>query len=764
MKNLFTSIVIILISTTLWSQGEHVNGLTGTFNKTNDQCLLSNTPQSMTFTPDCPTGPDVQNVSYEVTFSTIGGIQIASQSTNGNVGFSMVTTPVAQNLERFNNGRIYADYTCTYEKIVEVQVPCSGSTVTTTVTVPISKVGRSYIDFFQENNWNANIVGPKCVREGETVTYSIFDFVSGPVSPQDIYTWSIPTGWTFLYNSEDGSSITVNATTLDAGNDQISVQVGKCNSNISVLNLQSAGEVPEPTIQSEYCLAENQTTWNVGFVNPIDPTIDYQWDITADGNGYTFAFGDENTQGGIGVNIGNQSTGFIVLISTVESTGGGCPDADRTDTIRFERTVDGAPITGPTCVDEGQTYTYTIAGLNNDTKVNWSLPTQMSITSTDIQASTIDVVVNGPMNSGSITASIASGCGGWIQGLYNVNTNPLLTSLTGPTCVAPNTNATYIATGSSFFNVIWTVPTGMSNGGGTTLNTYVSNTFTGGTVSAIATKSGCPDSDPVSIDVSVDPTGTVLSGITASKSCLNNGLADMVTLTTDIGFETYTWTLPSGWSINGTTGIVTTSTSSVIVTTDGTAGTVRVTGNNSCGSSDPTTISLTAEGAGNVAIESAVLLGINFLVAEEVPGATYQWFQNGTAITGETSRTLNLSTPGAILNEYCVDVTLNSCITRSCTTSTFTPALKVAAPTKEKLESDISISPNPASTLVKIGATAELTGISFTIINMTGQEMISSTFLSTGTSVAVSTWADGTYILHYTLNEKVYSKIFQVLK
>jgi hypothetical protein len=175
---------------------KNVFGLTGTFSGELSQksCSETNINRTLIFDPDCSNGtPTITSFLVE------GGLQLVSQS-----GSSVTIKPISEpgvEYPRYNKGRITADYTCSYDTTVQVSVPClNDSTIDYTYTV--SKEGRSYVDLYQEFDWNAPIIGPVCVTEGERVTYSIFDYVSGTSNSGlgiDDYKWCFPSNWDLAY-------------------------------------------------------------------------------------------------------------------------------------------------------------------------------------------------------------------------------------------------------------------------------------------------------------------------------------------------------------------------------------------------------------------------------------------------------------------------------------------------------------------------------------------------------------------------------------
>lgn len=719
-------------------------GPTGTYFTNNAlafPCLQTGSVNSMTFPAICPSGSGITNVVKTTTFSAVGGAQINSQTTTGNVTFQMISVPVAgsSGLARYPTGSIYVDYTCSYDSTYNVSY-CGTDPVNT--TVHLKRSGRAHIDFFQKFTWARPIVGPDCVKNGEEVTFSIFDYLSSQIDNKDVYTWTYPAAWSVLYYSYDKSSITLKATTVSAG-DQLTVRVGNCNTAINTKYISSPGVVAAPTIVKNYCLGTGATTWPVAFItNTPDPSITYSWDITASGAGFTYASGSASTtQGPITVNIGSATSGYILFKSS-RVVGSSCPNAEHVDTIKFGRALTGS-VTGPACVAIGtSSATYTISNLPTNTSIVWTLPAGMTPTTgtTTTATTSISVNVTSALSYGYINATAASGaCAGSIAGLGNINPIPVLTAIAGPVCVARNANVSYTATGSGYDNLSWTAFGVGPTTGSSTYSVTVPSNFTGGTISAVANKGTCTSASK-SLAVKWNAAGINLTSLTADKSCLNMGVPQTITFTTDAGYDTYTWNLPTGWAGTSTT-------NSITYTTNGTTGTVSVTAKNgTCGSTNSKSLAVTPAPAVTVTNSGVV----NGVVTLSVPaGSTsYSWYKNLSDLGVHTNYLL-LPVTGTINNSYCVDVTSSGgCVTRACSASTSTPAARMA--NTEELESTtattITVSPNPASKIVEVKAGSALIGQSYVVTNMTGQQVAQGTLSSDG-SIDVSGWSTGMYIL-----------------
>ncbi|MFN3405211.1 MAG: carbohydrate-binding protein [Cytophagaceae bacterium] len=150
-------------------------------------------------------------------------------------------------------------------------------------------------------------------------------------------------------------------------------------------------------------------------------------------------------------------------------------------------------------------------------------------------------------------------------------------NITGNTTVAAGSSQTYsVAAVAGATSYTWTLPSGWSgNSTGTSITTTVGSA--GGTISVRANNS-CGTGAARSLMVNVTCNSPAQPGAISGNTNVNAGSTNTYSIAAVNGATSYTWILPSGWSGN--------STGTSIVATAGTAGgTIRVTANNSCGSS-----------------------------------------------------------------------------------------------------------------------------------------------------------------------------------
>ncbi|MCE4566171.1 HYR domain-containing protein [Maribellus sp. CM-23] len=167
-------------------------------------------------------------------------------------------------------------------------------------------------------------------------------------------------------------------------------------------------------------------------------------------------------------------------------------------------------------------------------------------------------------------------------------------AITGTTPVCPGESFTYftspVADAASY---AWSVPGGwtITGGQGDTLITVTAgSTGQNGNISVTASNS-CGTSTARTLAVTVAPGEPATPGVIAglSDQCTNStGLSYSVSAVANA--SSYSWVLPTGWTITGGSG-----TNSITVSTDGTAidGMIKVAAENSCGVSDTSYLPVT---------------------------------------------------------------------------------------------------------------------------------------------------------------------------
>jgi hypothetical protein len=623
-----------------------------------------------------------------------------------------------------------------------------------------------YKDLYKYFDDSDNIVGPHCVSNGDTVTYSISPRVSVNLDAEigiDRYKWIIPSSWTsnILYYSADSSSITFKVGTT-TGHDSLIVGVGQCNfddgnyTDTLVLGLQ----IPPPILSYPSCLPADSKTVTVKWTNPpVGIPFTYSW-IKPTTWGII-----SSSQDSIVLSVNDTNPGTVTLV--VNDT---CQVVDSSAYIN-RSLGSNSTISGLTCVAAGSQQSYTATNIPVNTPLQWTIPTNRgwSFATTDTTAQTILVNV-GTVSADTIFVSAIS-CNSVVDTLV-VNLQPgNPTTLTGDTCIAAGYTDSLTYTVNHVSNTTgygWIFPSGWSPASTTTSDTLVKvkpNGVTGGLVQVYA--QGCANSDTISLNVNFGPTQP--DSIVA-PACISSGIADTVNFSVYnvVGGQTYNWIIPPTWSILSAG----TDSTSISVITDGVNGTyyVKARGINSCDSTAydsvkvvvnglSFSVDVTDYGGGYVAFS---------LTPSPVSGATYYtWYFNGaynSSGSGATVMFINGGAPSS--GTGCVYIQNDSgCITYQCA-SYGTEGRSALSTAKSSAIDDnaVSVYPNPAQNTLTVKF-AETGNNTISLIDDKGSRLLKTTSVNSSEVLDVSNIPAGSYILLVQSQDgQVIPKKVQIIK
>ncbi|MEJ8803675.1 ice-binding family protein [Pontibacter sp. H249] len=374
----------------------------------------------------------------------------------------------------------------------------------------------------------------------ENVTYT----ADGPDNAA--YEW-VANGDVEITAGQDSKTVTVK---VGANGGTLSVKVrNECfTSEATTINISTKtppavpGAISGP---SAICGNTGDLTYSV---NPVDGATSYTWNLPA---GWTFESG-ENTNS-IKVKAGTNSGEITVTAN------GECGSSSAAVYAVAVNNVPPAPLTinGGHGSCPGSVLTYSITDVNNATGYVWTVP-QGWIIKNGQGSKRIEVEVGN--TSGQVTVAGTNGCGtGATASLDVAPTSAPATpgAIDGPTTTCINTQIlTYsiaVMAGAEKYN--WTVPAGWTivDGQGT-LSITVNAGTTGGEVSVTATGS-CGTSQASTLQVTVPAPPTAPAAI-KDISTLCDGLK--YTIDAVPGATSYTWAVPTGFTIvsgQGTTTI-----------------------------------------------------------------------------------------------------------------------------------------------------------------------------------------------------------------
>jgi hypothetical protein len=242
-------------------------------------------------------------------------------------------------------------------------------------------------------------------------------------------------------------------------------------------------------------------------------------------------------------------------------------------------------ITGSANVCSGSVNNYSITAVGGATSYTWTLPSGWSGTST-INSITSTAGASG----GDITVTANNTCGSSAPQTLagSINSIPATPgTITGATNVCSGISNNYsIVAVSGATSYTWTMPSGWS--GSSTINSITTIPGTSGGNITVTANNTCGSSSPQTLAVTVTSAPAQPSAITGlSTPC--SGATGLTYSVTNVAGVSYTWTVPSGWTLAGGQG-----TNSLLANAGITNGSICVSASNACGSSPQTCISVTA--------------------------------------------------------------------------------------------------------------------------------------------------------------------------
>jgi hypothetical protein len=384
--------------------------------------------------------------------------------------------------------------------------------------------------------------------------------------------------------------------------------------------------------------------------------------------------------------ISGQGTNAITVHYATAFTGGnvkvavtGVCGSVLADSITITKSLAPVPglITGTLAVCPNITgETYTIDPVIDANSYTWTVPTSWSIVSGN-GTTEISVLTGGSGRNGNITVKAVNGCGLSEADTLAVTVKPgtpaVPGTISGTAVQCPNlTGKLYsIAAVLNATTYNWTVPAGwvITSGNGTTsitVNTGISGENGNITVTA---GNSCGTSVAKILAVTVSPaTPGVPGSITGSTVVCPSTTGNIYTISAVDFATSYSWTVPTGWSIiagQGTTSIT------VSAGTTAQSGSITVKSVNSCGTSAATSLAITVSPAipatpGNITgtlAQCPSVSGLVYSITAVTNATNYNWtVPTGWTITSGAGTTSITVTSGLEAQNGNVTVTSqNSC-------------------------------------------------------------------------------------------------------
>ena len=519
-----------------------------------------------------------------------------------------------------------------------------------------------------------SITGSTTVCSSATNTYSV-----GAVAGATSYNWSLPGGWT-------GTSST-NSIVATAGSAGGTISVTA--SNGCGTSAASSATLTVNTSPAMPGVITGATTMCVGSSQP------YSIAAVAGATNYTWTF----PSGWTGFSVTTSITGVAGLSGNVMVTANNSQCSSPAQTLAVVvNTPPAAPgsIGGNTTVCSAATESYTVGAVTGATSYNWTLPGGWTGSSTTNTISTTVGTVGGTI---SVTATNSCGTSAATTLAVTVNVVPAQPgTITGSVTVCTGSTQTYsIGSVAGATGYTWTVPGGWSVTSGTGTNSItVIAAGAGGTITVTANNGSCA-SAPQTLAVTFNAAPATPGAITG-VSPICSGSMNEYYVAAVTGATSYNWTMPSGWTGTSTT-------DSIMPVASSTSGNVTVTATNACGTSTAATYAVTV----NTPVVPTITPNVNVL--QSSTATTYQWYLNGSAITGATSQFLTMTGTGFY---YVVITDANGCSAQSATFNN-------TGINQYSIDEVFTVYPNPASDVITINLITNMEVESASIVNVLGK-------------------------------------------
>jgi hypothetical protein len=443
------------------------------------------------------------------------------------------------------------------------------------------------------------------------------------------YTWSLPNAWTII----SGQGMDTLNTLVGANSGNITVQASNsCGSSAQrTLGIIVSGSLPpqaSPIAGNNFpCLGTTQ----VYTIPRIPLALSYTWSVP---NGWTINAGQNDTF--INVTVGPNSGNIQVTATNYCGT-----NTPRTLAVNVN-TIPPSPtsIIGSNAVCKLGTSVFKINRVNGATTYTWSLPSGWGFLSTQG-----DTFVNTSIGSlsGNISVSAGNVCG-------NSNSLGKSTSLDSippiPSAISGNANPCLSA--SEGYSIVtipnatsynWSLPSGWIITSGTSTSAIIGTIGSNNGNILVSATNFCGTSSNRTLAATVKTIPPSPASIIGNLAVCKQSSATYK-INRNASATSYTWTVPSGWSINNGNGDTI-----ISVTTGNTGGNISVYASNICGNSSATSIIVSVD---SIPPQPAIITGnINpcqsssqaYSISSIANASSYNWIVPiGWSITnGQTS-------------------------------------------------------------------------------------------------------------------------------
>lgn len=366
--------------------------------------------------------------------------------------------------------------------------------------------------------------------------------------------------------------------------------------DITVTATDAGGSTSEFSQCVTICSDPGAATLNVSPSNTIcqGETVDFTASAANAGTWqYTFFRGATQVQQSTsptltGVSIAGDYTVQIADASFPSNTTCQSPSSPITLTVNSAPTVSGISGASPVCEGDVESYSVTPSTTGTST-YTWTVPTGTTINSGQGNG-TISVTWGATAGNITVSETTNQGCTSAtpVSQAITVNQLPSTSSINGNNPVCDGDIENYSVTGGLNSTYSWSVPTGSSinSGQGSDQITVDFGGASSGNISVVeTTNAGCVAPSATTLAITINPDAT-LTGISGDDEVCEGDVVTYTSTPSATGTSTYTWTVPTGATINSGQGG-----GSISVTWGATSGNVTVseTTTAGCTSSTPVT-------------------------------------------------------------------------------------------------------------------------------------------------------------------------------
>jgi hypothetical protein len=382
--------------------------------------------------------------------------------------------------------------------------------------------------------------------------------------------------------------------------------------------------------------------------------------------------------------------------------------------------------------------TYSITADPNATTYTWTVPTGWTITAGQGTES-VTVTAGTAGQNGDISVTATDLCGTSAASILPVTVGnaapsaPGIIAGTETQCPGAIGQTFLIAAVANTTNYTWTVPTGwtITAGQGTESITVTAGTAGENGNITVTAENLCGTSSASTLAVTVGNAAPSTPGTIAGNASLcAGGTNETYSVTAVANAITYSWTVPTGWTISSGAG-----TNSIIVLPGaaGQNGLISVTAGNECGTSQASTLQVAVNPLPSVNAGSdttVCIIDLPISISATGNATSYSWN------TGASNATTTITTAGT----YTVTGTLNGCSSTDNIMITTDPCAGI----EENQQFSFQLYPNPSNSVIHITSNSQ-ESVDYSVYSIEGKLMLEGLMNNGAIAIIVDHFAPGKY-------------------